>query len=368
MNDLELSRKEICRIDEEMAHLFEERMQVCRTIAAYKKERGLSIRDAARETELIAKNKTYIQDSDVASYYGAFLRSVIDLSCQFQTRLMQGPRVAYCGVKGAFSYLAAKRMFPGGELAAFPGFTEAYQAAECGECDCAVLPLENSYAGEVGTVMDLLFTGGLYINQVIDLPVIHDLIAVPGTDISQIQTVVSHPQALHQCAGFLQRHGFRTEECTNTALAAKLVLERKDPTIAAIASEEAAALLGLTVLEHAINDSGSNTTRFACLSRAQNRPVTTRRREDENFILVFTVQNEAGALAQTLNIIGAHGFNMRSLRSRPRKDLQWRYFFYIEAEGNINTENGRDMLQELSAICAKLRLVGTYYANNIGGV
>ena len=368
MNELELSRKEICRIDAEMARLFEERMQVCRTIADYKKQHGLSVRDSARETELIARNKSYIQDADVAAYYGSFLRNVIDLSCQFQTRLMQGPRVAYCGVEGAFSYLAAKRMFPGGELVAFHSFVEAYQAAERGECDCAVLPLENSYAGEVGTVMDLLFTGGLYINQVIDLPVAHDLLAIPGAETGGIHTVVSHPQALQQCADFIQRHGFRTEECANTALAAKLVQERGDPTVAAIASEEAASLLGLTVLVHTINDSGSNATRFACLSRAQNRPVTTRRREDENFILVFTLQNEAGALAQTLNIIGAHGFNMRSLRSRPRKDLQWRYFFYVEAEGNINTENGRDMLQELSAICAKLRLVGTYYANNIGGV
>ena len=86
-------------------------------------------------------------------------------------------------------------------------------------------------------------------------------------------------------------------------------------------------------------------------------------RAEENFILVFTVKNEAGALAQTLNIIGAHGFNMRNLRSRPMKDLQWNYFFYIEAEGNINNENGQDMLRELSAICAKLKLVGTYYSN-----
>ena len=88
-------------------------------------------------------------------------------------------------------------------------------------------------------------------------------------------------------------------------------------------------------------------------------------REDENFVLVFTVQNDAGSLAQTLNIIGAHGYNMRTLRSRPMKDLSWKYFFYVEAEGSINTTNGREMLQELSATCAKLRLVGSYYANNV---
>lgn len=122
-------------------------------------------------------------------------------------------------------------------------------------------------------------------------------------------------------------------------------------------------MFGLKLIDKVINDSKTNTTRFAALSRAQNRPAGMSSRAEENFILVFTVKNEAGALAQTLNIIGAHGFNMRNLRSRPMKGLQWNYFFYIEAEGNVNNENGRDMLRELSAVCAKLKLVGTYYSN-----
>ena len=121
----------------------------------------------------------------------------------------------------------------------------------------------------------------------------------------------------------------------------------------------------LRVLERGINTMRTNTTRFAALSRTQNQPETTKKREDENFVLVFTVQNDAGSLAQTLNIIGAHGYNMRTLRSRPMKGLSWKYFFYVEAEGCINNTNGREMLQELSATCAKLRLVGAYYANNI---
>ena len=124
-------------------------------------------------------------------------------------------------------------------------------------------------------------------------------------------------------------------------------------------------VFGLRVLERGINTMRTNTTRFAALSRTQNQPETTKKREDENFVLVFTVQNDAGSLAQTLNIIGAHGYNMRTLRSRPMKGLSWKYFFYVEAEGCINNTNGREMLQELSATCAKLRLVGAYYANNI---
>ena len=96
----------------------------------------------------------------------------------------------------------------------------------------------------------------------------------------------------------------------------------------------------------------------------KNKPESVAKRENENFILVFTVQNESGVLASALNIIGAHNFNMRSLRSRPMKNLQWNYYFYIEAEGNVNTENGREMMQELSALCAKLKLVGSYFADN----
>ena len=365
MNKLEMSRNEISRIDLEMAKLFEERMKVCEAIAAYKKECGLSIRDSARELDLINRNRKLIQSADVESYYVQFLRKTIDLSCDYQARIMNGMRVAYSGVEGAFAYAAAKRMFPEAELIACPEFTDAYQAVERGEYDSAVLPLENSYAGEVGTVMDLIFSGSLYVNQVIDLPVIHSLMGIEGASLDSINTVVSHPQALAQCGDYIRRHGFQIMTYSNTALAAKHVREAGDPSLAAIASDETSAIFGLKILDSGINDSKNNTTRFAAFSRAQNRPATFGKREDENFILVFTVQNEAGALAQTLNIIGAHGFNMRNLRSRPMKDLQWSYFFYIEAEGNINNENGQDMLRELSAICAKLRLVGTYYANNV---
>lgn len=362
MNELELSRKEISRIDAEMARLFEERMHACESVAAYKREHGLSVRDLAREAELIDRSRALIEDKELEGYYVRFLQGTIDLSCKYQTRLLGGMRVAYSGDEGAFAYIAARRMFPDSELIAYPDFTAAYTAVENGECDCTVLPLENSYAGDVGTVMDLMFSGSLFVNQVIDLPVTHSLAAVEGTRLEQIKTVVSHPQALSQCGDYIRRHGFETQAYSNTALAVKYVRDSGDPTVAAIASEEAAAVFGLKTIGEKINDNPNNTTRFAAFSRAQNAPAATVKREDESFILVFTVQNEAGSLAKTLNIIGAHGFNMRSLRSRPMKDLQWNYFFYIEAEGNVNSENGRDMLRELSAICARMKLVGTYYS------
>lgn len=366
MSKLDEARKDINRIDTEMARLFEQRMTACRHVAEYKKENGLSVRDPERETELIAKNRKLITDPEIDAYYVEFIKNNIDLSCRFQSKLMNGMRVTYCGVEGAFSHIAAKRMFPEANLTAFSDFTKAYEAVENGEFDCAVLPLENSYAGDVGTVMDLLFSGSLFVNQVIDIPITHNLIACEGATIDTIKTVVSHPQALGQCEGYISSHNFKTQAYSNTALAAQYVRDLNDPTVAAIASDETARIFGLNILDTTINDSKTNATRFAAFSRAQNRPGDVKKRTDENFILVFTVRNEAGALAQTLNIIGAHGFNMRNLRSRPMKDLQWNYFFYIEAEGNINTENGSYMLRELSAVCAKLRLAGTYYSNNIG--
>lgn len=365
MNELEQCRREIERIDGEMARLFEARMNVCEAVADYKKAHGLSVRDPAREAELIRHNGSRIENEAIASYYTQFLRSTIDLSCAYQSRLMEGMRVAYCGTEGAFAHIAAKKMFPDAELVSFHSFAEAYGAVERGDPDCVVLPLENSYAGEVGTVMDLMFSGGLYVNQVIDLDIVHHLLGCENATADTVKTVYSHPQALEQCGAYLRSRGYETVPCSNTALAAKQVLQANDPTLAAVASDETAQALGLKILDRHINAARTNTTRFAAFSRVANTPSATHRRDNENFILVFTVRNEAGALAQTLNIIGAHGFNMRNLRSRPRKDLLWSYFFYIEAEGNLHTENGRDMLRELSAVCAQLKPVGSYFANNV---
>lgn len=361
MEELKSVRSKIEKIDSEMAKLFEERMHCVEAVANYKAEHGLSVKDSTRETELIEKNRKLISVPLIEEYYISFLKNSMELSCQYQSRLLKGMKISYCGVEGAFADIASKKMFPSSEHIAFPSFAEAYAAVEKGDCDCAVLPLENSYAGEVGTVMDLVFSGSLYINQVIDLPITHNLISTPDSTADKITTVVSHPQALQQCAGYITKHGLKTVAYSNTAAAAEYVKNSGDPTIAAIASEDTASVYGLKMLVSGINDSKNNSTRFAALSKAKNRPAVPAK--DDNFILVFTVKNEAGALAQMLNILGAHGYNMRNLRSRPMKELQWNYFFYIEAEGNINCENGEDMLREMSALCAKLKLVGTYSDN-----
>ena len=368
MNELEKAREIINEVDKEMASLFEKRMHAAELVAKYKKDNALSILDTSRENELIQKNSEYITDQTIKEYYVNFLKETISISRSYQSRLNEGMKVAYSGVEGAFGYIASKKMFPEANLISYKSFEDAYASVVSGECDAVVLPIENSFAGDVGTVMDLIFSGELYINQVIDLAVVHNLIANPGATREGIKEVISHPQALSQCAKYIREMGYEQKEATNTAVAAKSVKESGRTDIGAIASLETSEIYGLKVIDKNINESRNNTTRFAAFSRTRNENAASSKGEiNNNFILAFTVKNEAGSLAKTLDIIGMHGFNMRNLRSRPMKNLLWNYYFYIEAEGNINTQNGKDMLKELGATCAMLKLAGTYYSNTKEG-
>ena len=266
-------------------------------------------------------------------------------------------RIAYSGTEGAFAHIAAKRLFPTEHLTPYDGFDKAYRAVENGECDAAVLPIENSYNGEVGQVCDLMFSGSLYVNGITELAISQDLLAPHGTTLEDIREVVSHPQALGQCAEFIKKHALEKKEYSNTALAAKYVKEKNDKTIAAIASAEVAELLGLEVIAHNINESRTNTTRFAVFSRVRK---VCEDRMGAHAIILFTVKNEAGALAKAIEIIGRHGFNMKALKSRPMKELLWQYYFYVEAEGNIDTPDAKKMLDELSNYCDRFKVVGTF--------
>lgn len=357
MEKLNEARAKINEIDEKMASLFEERMQAAKVIAGYKKERGLPIFDAVREQALIERNLGFIKDYEISSYYVRFLNDLMAVSKQYQERLISGTKIAYCGIEGAFANIAVTKIFPYGNAVSYPDFRAAYEAVENGECDCCVLPIENSYAGEVGQVMDLMFSGSLYVNGIYTLRVAHHLLGVGGAGLKDVKKVVSHPQALAQCAGYIRKKGYATEEYTNTAAAAKAVKELNDPATAAIASAETARLYGLEILDHDINESAVNSTRFAVFSRAENRKLST---PDGNFIMVFTVKNEVGALAQALNVLGSYGFNMRALKSRPMKNLAWQYYFYIEAEGDETGRNGTDMLRHIALHCDKLKVVGHY--------
>ena len=357
-NNLDKAREIINEVDKEMAELFVKRMRAAEMVAEYKKERGLAIYDELREEEVVRRNSALIEDEVLREFYLGFLRNNMAVSRAYQKRIMEGMRVAYSGTEGAFAHIAASKLYPTAEKVAFGDFASAYRAVESGECDICVLPVENSYNGEVGQVTDLMFSGSLYVNGMFDLPITQDLLAIDGAKIEDIKEVVSHPQAFGQCSEYIEKHGFTRHEFANTALAAKYVKDLSERSVAAIASREAADIFGLSVLDHDINENRSNSTRFAIFSRVANKKIG--KETGIHSILLFTVRNEAGALAKAVDVIGKYGFNMRTLRSRPMKELLWQYYFYVEVEGNIQTEEGTSLMEELGEFCDRLKFAGTY--------
>ncbi len=356
MTELEKARREIDLADKEIARAFERRMRAAAAVAAYKKENGLPVFDPAREQALIERNGALIPDEALRSYYIRMLKTMMTLSKDYQHLLLEGRRVAYSGVPGAFAYIAATRIFPDGIPAAYPSFKDAYEAVESGACDCAVLPIENSFSGDVDTVIDLTFFGSLYVAGVYDLEIEQNLLGNPGATRETIRTVTSHPQALSQCAGYLERRGYETLEAANTAIAAQSVRKSDRSDLGAIASRETAELYGLEVLEAKINEASNNTTRFAVFSRAQNKISP----EDDQFILFFTVKNEAGALGRVISVIGEKGFNLKTLKSRPTRDSLWEYYFFVEGNGNIYGEKGKELIAAISPVCSGIRIAGSF--------
>ncbi len=356
MDELQKAREEIDRVDREMAQLFVRRMRAVETVADYKREHGLPVLDAAREEAVIAKNSARVEDEDLRPFYVEFLRDTMKASRHYQRKRLEGMKVAFSGIEGAFAAIAAGRIFPHAERLPYPDFKSAYEAVVSGNADVAVLPIENSTAGEVAPVVDLMFFGSLVVTSIYDFSIVHHLVGLPDAHLSGIKTVVSHPQALAQCAGFLREQKLSTVPAENTAIAAKSVMDGGDPTVAAIASEETARLYGMKVLARAINETGLNTTRFAVLSRSAIGESSV----GKHSILLFTVRNEAGFLAKAIQVIGSHGYNMRCLRSRPVKDLLWQYYFYVELEGDLDTPEGKKMLEELSGYCEKLKVLGCF--------
>ena len=352
---LRLAREEISDVDRDMARLFQRRMDAARTIAAYKRERGLPILDAAQERVVIERDLAFIEQEELRGLYVQFLKQLMDISKVYQRRLMGGMRVAYSGIEGDFADIAARRIFPDAETVARADFQAAYEAVERGACDVCVLPVENSCAGEVDQVTDLMFNGTLYVTGMYALPVTQHLLGVPGATLGEIRRVVSHPQALSQCAGFIRLHSLEAVQAANTARAAQSVIQAGDRSTAAIASIETARLYGLSVLAQGISESSLSATRFAVFSRAENRQA-----QAAGFMLLFTVDNTAGALARAVSVIGQHGFNMRVLRSRPVRDLPWRYYFFAELEGDDRSKAGQAMLAALKPHCHSVKIVGRY--------
>ncbi len=350
------ARQTISDIDKEIAALFEKRMVASQDVAEYKKVNGLPIEDLVRESQLIENNSMLIENPEIRSYYVNFQKNIMKLSKKYQRELNDGMRVAFSGAKGAFAEIAVRRIFPDASAIPYSDFKSAYTAVEKGECEVAVLPIENSYEGDVARVMDLTYFGSLFINGVYDMAVEQHLFSVGDADSKTIKTVISHPQALGQCSEYIENMGYETKEAVNTAVAAQLVSDSGDNSLGVICSLEAGQEYGLKLIDRKINKNSQNTTRFAVFSRVPRDNGN----DQNNFIVLFTVRDEAGSLGKAISVFGDCGYNLKALKSRPSKDVIWNYYFFLEGEGHLTEEDEKNMINKLSSVCTNVRLVGKY--------
>lgn len=261
--------------------------------------------------------------------------------------------IGYQGILGSFSSIAAKNIFPTAEFKNYLSFKDVIDNVLNATLDYGVLPIENSYTGEVGMVLDELFHADVYINQEYELPIIQNLVGIKEAKRSDIKMVYSHEQALMQCSKFLAKNNYELVSFANTALASKFIQEQNDVTKAAIASKMTADLYGLRVIEANINDDSTNTTRFIVISKSLMP-------NKEHFSFMFTVIDESGALAKVLNEISKASINLLSIKSRPVHDLAWKYYFYCEAEGDLADLRIQSLISILKAKCEIFKIIGSY--------
>ena len=269
------------------------------------------------------------------------------------------PVIAYPGVPGSFSCAAAQEAFPEGVCQGYPTFPEAAQAVMDSKADYALLPVENSFAGIVQLTYALLEKLPLHIVGERTKTVRHQLLGVPGASMADVRQISSHPQAIAQCDAFLSKlKGVQLIPSANTAISARDVAAKGDPSFAAIASEEAAAAYGLDILCQDIQTSSCNTTRFFILS-CDGEPLATPCKAT----VVFTVKNEVGSLVKVLASFAASGLNMSRIESRPLPDTTFTYFFSADFEGPMDPAHLKTAMDEARPATEELRLLGVYPKN-----
>jgi prephenate dehydratase len=267
-------------------------------------------------------------------------------------------RVAFQGVSGAFSEVAARQFAPDADAVGFPSFEEAFEAAVSGDCDFACLPVENSLAGSINATYDLLTDSVLHVVAEQVVRVHHNLLVRPGTALDDVKRVYSHPQALAQCAKFLRKHRLEAITSFDTAGAAKRLAENGGEGRAAIASRRAAETYGLDVLAEHIEDAEHNSTRFFVLGQHE----ADRTESPTKTSMVLAVRHKPGDLVACLEEFPKNGVNMTKLESRPRRDKPWSYLFYIDIEGHILDDNVARTMTGLMRKAAFVKYLGSYRA------
>lgn len=373
--DLGELRRQIDEIDSGIVELYEQRMDVCRQVAEYKISTGKKVFDGHREAEKIARVKSLTHNEFNSRGIEELFEQIMSMSRKLQYSLLAengklgkpsfirvdrletaGARVVFQGAEGSYSQAAMTRYF-GDEIQSFhvDSFREAMSAIDDGSADFAVLPIENSTAGVVSEIYDLLQEYENYIvgEQVIQVE--HCLLGLPGAKADHIRTVYSHPQSLMQSARFLGSRDWKQVSMQNNAFAAKKVAEDQDPSQAAIAGEQAAAVYGLEVLQRGVNDCGGNSTRFIIVT---NQKIF---REDANKISIcFELPHESGSLYHMLSHFIYNDLNMTKIESRPIEERDWEYRFFVDFEGNLADSAVRNALRGLRDEARNMKVLGNY--------
>jgi chorismate mutase/prephenate dehydratase len=271
-------------------------------------------------------------------------------------------RIAYQGVEGSFSHLAAQRRYagrPGGAwLAGHDSFRAAAEVVMSGAADLALLPIENTTAGSINETYDLLAAGHLHITGEVVSAIEHCLLTLPGVALADLRTVISHPQALAQCHDLFARHPHLTPRADlDTAGAARRVSEANDRTLAAIASSAAAARYGLAILAQGIQSAAGNATRFVEIAL---RPVPVPDGIQAKTSLVFALADRPGALGDILSRLATRGLSLTKLESRPIPEAPFTYRFYADVLGHAASEPFHTVLEQIRPLTVDLRVLGTY--------
>ena len=375
--DLKDYRKQIDEIDTQLLSLFSQRMEVAAGIAAYKKEHGLPVLDGKREREKLldvaAKSPEDMKDYAVSLYSLLF-----ELSRSHQTRMLgtntalteqiahaientpklfpDSAAVACQGVEGAYSQLACDRLFKLPNVFYFSNFEAVFSAIEKGLCQYGVIPVENSTAGSVNAVYDLMMRHDFRIVRSLRLKVDHNLLANPGAKLSDIREICSHEQAIAQCSAFLQEHPEITVvRCENTAAAAKRVAQSGRKDVAALSSRSCAELYGLTCLASNIQNQGNNFTRFICISKnLEIYPGADRTS------LMMVLPHRPGSLYKVLSRFYALGINLNKLESRPMPERNFEFMFYFDLDTSVYAPQFQQLMAELPSLCEEFSYLGSY--------
>ncbi|MDO4339396.1 MAG: prephenate dehydratase [Eubacteriales bacterium] len=380
MIDLQECRKEIDAIDDEIIRLFEKRMKVSEAVAEYKINTGKQVLDPEREQAKITalRKKAHGEFNTLGAQ--ELFQQIMAISRKRQYQLLtkngieeerdyemvdrlplENVNVVFQGVEGAYAY-AAMRAYFGENINSHHVKTwrDAMEEVSGGRADYAVLPIENSTAGIVADIYDLLTEYELYIVGEQLLPVDHVLLGVPGASMEDVREVYSHPQGLAQCSKFLEAHPeWKSIKVENTAYAARKVHEDQDKAKAAIASREAGQVFGLSILTENICNNGQNVTRFIIVS---SRPVYEK--ESGKISICFELPHESGTLYNMLSHMIYNGLNMTKIESRPIPGKTWEYRFFVDFEGNLEDSAVKNAIRGLKAEANRMRVLGNYKAIN----